>query len=248
MRANNSIPIQAKDIVELIIEKKWEENIKTPPPNLLGIDKLEFWEIFREQFFLIHGKQFIWGDENSVVMQNLNALLYYFLRDPDFFNCMNIRSDLSIPSFNKGLFIVGGYGVGKTAIMQVFESIFSSFPPYRFRIISTNKLVVDYESCEKPEDKNYFYESMTSGKRMFDDFTSENVASNFGQKDIMKKVIEERYDKHSLSHFTLNYAPGHEGNVESTLLAINQRYGGRVHERLIDMCNIVVFDGKSMRR
>lgn len=248
MKIYNGGHDQGNDIISLIVQKKIEENINNPSPNLLGIDKDELWRIFSREFFKLHKHEFLWGDKKSKVIQNLKVIFDYFLRDPSFFDSESIRGDLSVPSFEKGLMIFGGYGVGKTSIMQTFELIFKDFIPFRFKVISTNNVVMQYESCRTPEDKEYFFKSMTSGIRLFDDFTAENVASNFGYNDIMRSIIEKRYNKKILTHFTLNYAVGLEGDVGATLLEINQRYTGRVYERLIEMCNIVEFKGKSLRR
>jgi len=118
----------------------------------------------------------------------------------------------------------------------------------RIKIFNTNRIVQKFENCETPNDKKTLFNQMSLGVNLYDDLTSERVASNFGHVDIMKEVIEERYMKNKLTYATSNYKENHQDDIEAALLSLGERYGSRVYDRLFEMFNIVAFTGKSMRR
>jgi len=207
--------------------------------------KKELWETFKYYFFNLNGKGFI---ENNQTVENVRTLFYYFLKDEMFFQCPNLIGELSIPSFDKGLLIIGGFGIGKTAYMKAFEKCFEKYSPHRFKIYSTNDVVTMFESCDRFDDRNTFFDKMSLGKLLFDDFNSERLANNFGKVDLLKEIIEKRYMNQKLTHITCNYADGFDMDVEKTLKEFAERYGSRVYDRLFEMFNIVTFSGKSLRR
>ena len=209
------------------------------------IDKEKLWNLFKNFFEKINGIEFKKTPES---VTNLSILFFYFLRDEKFFEHANLRTDLSSPSFYKGLIIIGGYGIGKTAYMKVLEKCLKTAKFPAFQIYSTNQVTNNYESCETAHDKKYFMDDMTRGTILFDDLTSEHVASNFGKVDIMKDILEERYTQRKMTHITINYKEGYYKDVPAALANIGERYGSRVYDRIFEMFNIIVFEGKSFRR
>ncbi|WP_053970844.1 hypothetical protein [Mangrovimonas sp. ST2L15] len=223
------------------------ENNEKDMENILKqhqIGKTQLWEKFIDQFARIHGKEFIYEEQT---IENFMPIFYYFLRDPRFFDCSALKGDLSIPSFNKGLLIIGGFGVGKTDIMKTFETLFKRFDGLRYKMFSTPSVVNTFESCGTPEDKSAFFKNMKTGTILLDDLSSEEIASNYGKTDIMKRVILERYDSRLLTHMICNFS-NLEMDVVQTLQDLGDRYGSRVYDRLFEMFNIIVFKGKSFRR
>lgn len=207
--------------------------------------KEDLWKLFKAKFTQLTGKTFIETEES---IKNVSALFFYFLRDDKFMKHPNVRADLSIPSFDKGLLIISGYGVGKTDNMKALEQCFMYLPAHRFKVFSTNALVQEFENCETPSDKNAFYNNMNRGVNLYDDLTTERDASNYGQVNLLKEILEERYMRGKLTHATANYKVGSENNVEKTIEFIGERYDSRVYDRIFEMFNIVIFSGKSMRR
>lgn len=223
--------------------QNFQSAIKKKPP--INIDKGQLWKLFKSDFLNIYGKKFI---ETPESLSNLGVLFYYFLRDENFFTHGNLRTDLSLPSFDKGLLIIGDYGIGKTAYMEVFEKCFKTVKSPAFKIYSTNQVVYNYESCNTANDKKYFMEQIIRGNILFDDLTSERIANNFGKVDIMKDILEERYMHRKMTHITLNYKEGYNKDVPAALAHIGERYGSRLYDRIFEMFNIIVFEGKSFRR
>lgn len=224
-----------------------QENQDKEMDNILNqhqIGKDELWKAFRSQFSKMHGKPFV-TDEQTI--ENIKPIFHYFLRDPQFFDCSALRRDLSVPSFKKGLLIIGGFGVGKTDIMKTFEALFKRFAGLRYKVFSTPSVVNAFESCSTPQDKEAFYKNMNMGTILFDDLGSENVASNYGITDVMQGVLLKRYDSSLLTHIICNFS-NPDMDVVQTLQDLGKRYDPRIYDRLFEMFNIIVFQGKSFRR
>ena len=218
-----------------VVEKKFTKN--------------ELWKLFKTTFKEVHGKDFIYDDE---VLENIKPLMYYFLKDENFFSCKNL-SNLSQPSFDKGLLIIGNFGNGKTSVMAVFEKIFKTVKSISFKGYSTNEIVNMFEKINpslkdqvitRPE----FDQMMHTGKRYFDDIKTERHASNFGKMNLMKDILEVREKNNLLTHITCNFKDGFENDLQAGLDEFEEKYGSRLYDRLFKMFNIIEFKGKSFRR
>lgn len=208
------------------------------------LDKDFLWKLFSKNYFLNQGVEY---SKDNVSIENLKPLIYYFIGDlENFKKCKNVSS-LSEPSLRKGLLIIGGYGNGKTSVMKSFEKSFKK-SNIVFRSYTTNELVMMFEAISSQFDKDLFYKELRSGTMYFDDVLSERDASNFGKVNIMKDVLEERYNKNLRTYITCNYRPEANGDLEQGLSQFGERYGSRVFDRLFSMFNIVEFKGKSYRK
>lgn len=194
-----------------------------------------------------------WKEQNELgfevtneTIENLKPVMYYFLRDDKFFQCSRL-TDFSKPSFDKGLLIMGGYGNGKSSIMQAFNSILCHHPKLSFALYDANDIVLDYEQTDSPEDRRTLLRPLLNGRAHFDDLKTESIASNYGKKNIFKDVLEIRYKNKLLTHVTCNYMQGHSGDVQMGLEEFGVKYGGRVYDRIKEMFNVIEFKGKSFR-
>lgn len=211
--------------------------------------KIELWKLFLTTFREIHGKNFVYNDE---VLENIKPLMYYFMKDDNFFSCKNL-SNLSDPSFDKGLLIIGNFGNGKTATMAVFEKIFKPIKSTSFKGYSANEVVNMFEKInptlkEQILTRAEFDKLMHSGKRYFDDVKTERHASNFGKMNLMKDILEVREKNNLLTHITCNFKDGFENDIQAGLDEFEEKYGSRLYDRLFKMFNIIEFKGKSFRR
>lgn len=214
----------------------------------ITITAKKLWELFKENFQTVNNKVFV--KTEGVTIKNLEPLIYYFSRDERFFNCENL-SQLSEPSFDKGLLIVGTFGNGKTATMKVFEHIFKGVPGITFKGYSTNEAVLMFEKCTGENAETYrreFEQTMYRGTRYFDDMKTERIASNYGKVNIFKEIMEERYNRKSKTFVTCNYKEGFEGDLEVAIDEFGEKYGARVYDRIFEMFNIIEFKGKSFRK
>ncbi len=232
---------------------KYLNEIKTPnekkEPQM--IDKEWLWKRFLVAYYQNEGVRFSTkfnGEEDHDVIENLKPLIYYFIGDFDNFKKCKQVSDLSEPSMNKGLLIIGDTGNGKTSIMNAFETALR-VTNVRFLSYSTNEVVSMYESCEKPIQKEEFNDLMTTGTRFFDDVLTERLASNYGKANIIKDILEERSLKKKRTYITCNYVDGDDTlNLKNGLLQFYDKYGKRLYDRIFSDFNIIEFKGKSRRR
>ncbi|WNH10010.1 hypothetical protein [Thalassobellus suaedae] len=208
------------------------------------LDKELLWELFTKNYFINEGVRY---SKELQSIENIKPLIYYFIGDlENFKNCNNV-SELSEPSLNKGLLIIGGYGNGKTSVMKAFESSFKK-SNIVFRSYTTNDLVMMYEAIDNQFDKDLYNNNLRSGTIYFDDVLSERDASNFGKVNIMKEIFEERYNRSLRTYITCNYKDDTNDDLEVGLAQFGERYGSRVYDRLFSMFNIIEFKGKSFRK
>jgi len=214
----------------------------------------ELLKLFIYEFEKREKRKFVRNDDSK---NNILPLIYYFTKDKRFFNCSNIiddkvningREKQSVPSFDKGLLIIGNFGNGKSSSMDVFHRIFSKYDNLKFGKYPANDVVEYYEGCDYPEDKRMFWERMSKPVIYFDDVKTERIASNYGKANMFKDVIEKREVRKLKTHITCNFKPGHPDSINDALIEFAEKYGSRVFDRLFSMFNILIFTGGSFRR
>lgn len=205
----------------------------------------QLYQSFKEKFLEVNSRPFIKID--GITIKNLEPLIYYFSKDERFFECENL-SKLSEPSFEKGLLVIGNYGNGKTSTMITFERIFQNIKGISFKGYTANEVVGMFEKCGDDISKKEFERKVNFGTRYFDDVKTERIASNFGKVNLFKDILESRYNNKVKTFVTCNFKDGFEGDIEAALEEFGEKYGGRVHDRLFEMFNIIEFKGKSFRK
>src|SRR5690606_25060862 len=91
-------------------------------------------------------------------LENLKPLIYYFIGDyENFKKCENV-SKLSVPSFSKGLLLIGGYGNGKTSVMKALQTSLAH-TNVSFRTKTANDAVGEFEACPDNEHKEEFWKT-----------------------------------------------------------------------------------------
>ena len=236
---NSSCDIICKKIIENVKNKELCNKIEHP------YNKKWLWEQFRFEFESLTGMSFEYT--NNYIKENLSAIFLYFMNDLSFFSSENLFSEDVAPSFNKGLFLVGKVGFGKTKFMSCFETLFKGYKPHSYKLVSVDDVVDDYEAIKFPYDKQYFYKKYTQGIILFDDLHSEKIANNYGLANTMKEIIMRRSRKNLKTHFTMNPIEGFEDDPKGNLLALESVYGARVVDRLFNMCNYINLNGRSKR-
>ena len=178
-----------------------------------------------------------------IVNQNnkafLSAIAAYFYKDESF---LTNPSVLNRPDFDKGLLISGSFGLGKSTIMEVMQNLGKGFKidNMNYKIRSCNSIVTQYETLDSrnPQAEREFFRNLTKKNEIyFDDFGTEDIASRFGKKELMKSILEERYSSRVKTHVTTNL----------TMQEISDRYGERVADRIPEMFNLIKIEGESFR-
>ncbi len=211
--------------------------------SALKADKPEIAPMDTSASRLYHASISALGWESSDL---LCTLCYYFAGDEKFFSSP-ILSNESKPSFEKGLLIVGGYGIGKTAslkqLSQLCAGTQSAFP-----VLSAAQVVYDYECNREPFERSQFVKKMSRGTKCFDDVKAEAISNNYGKRELFRDILEHRANQGAKTYMTCNYPDAlkalqqkHPGMqpVEFALNEFLKRYGSRVYDRLFSMCNII---------
>lgn len=243
MEINNLDTQSNLDIIKLVKRSIKSSSLETRKEH--PFNKKYLWVLFKKEFKNLFGKRFLC---DPGVAKNIEPIFYYFLESEKFFECPNLRFDISEPSFKKGLLLIGGVGVGKTHIMETFQSLFRKYTPHRFNIMPTFDVVDKYEGINTKDDRIFFYQSLTKGTILFDDLNGERMANNYGRINVMKDILGRRYAANIKTHLTLNYLPGCENDISASLLKLGEVYDQRIIDRMYEMFNIIQFKGLSMRR
>ncbi|TQM18302.1 DNA replication protein DnaC [Chryseobacterium aquifrigidense] len=239
-------------------------------PELKPMKAESLYNTFKVNFPLVNKKEFDETANNGEAETLVYTLIAYFLKRRSFFNSP-LLNKISVPSFDKGIAIIGEPGIGKTAILRTFYEIFkygSENPlivkdiegtgqllrryDLRFKYNSVDEVVKHFEAANrhsKDTDRDYhlslFYKRYELGFNAFDDLLSEDMAKNYGSVDIMKKVLSERYVKSSPTILTLNY---YGETIKTTLDEYKARYGDRMYDRFFEMFNVIELQGVTLRR
>ena len=214
------------------------------------ITKQLIWKNFKISYQLTKGKEF---EETPDTLKNIAPVVLYFSRDPDFFKSERLLTRIGNtelkPNFSKGLLIFGNYGNGKTSIMLSMQKFMCH---YRlkgwFKAAKSHELVTEFEGIQTPLDRTEFYKKYAKHPLYIDDVKKEKIASNFGKVDVIREIIEKRYDNNAITHITCNQREGDATiDIEDTLAEFGERYGEHVYDRMFEMFNIIEFKGKSFR-
>ena len=184
-------------------------------------------------YFELKRKRFEVDEYNSFL---LNLICKYFSQDSTFESVH--KADL-----NKGVFIYGSTGTGKTSIFNIIQNISKKYrlKALWFPIISTSDVVHKFNTDKF---KDHVINRYSNGIYMFDDLGAEGEANNlfvFGKEDIFIKILEARYNafitKGTKTHITSNL----------NIAEISKRYGKRVEDRFYEMFNFIELNGESRR-
>lgn len=173
----------------------------------------------------------------------IDALCLYFSKDARF---NDLQANFSL---NKGIFLFGEIGCGKTAIMSLFQD--NSFKS--FSLVSCSKISNDFtQNGTAVIDK---YSSLIQSSRpdltygqkflgvCFDDFGTEENKKHFGNSsNVMADILLARYSNNfrmpGQTHLTTNL----------TEYEIENIYGNRVRSRMREMFNVIEFSSDSPDR
>ena len=180
------------------------------------------------------------------------ALLAYFIRDRVICQRLGLKPQ-------KGLFLMGPIGCGKTTLMQLLASwrldnlSADTTHPDRVhvpRCVSAREVVrqflqggysvIDRYGAKSYHSKHHGYGPMLQYDQpityCFDDIGTESDAKHYGNDcNVMAEILLDRYDqfiRHGMiTHLTTNL------NAET----LEDIYGNRVRSRLREMCNLICF-------
>jgi hypothetical protein len=229
---------------------------------------------FIKAFEVLNGKKFELTEDSIL---NIKAVVKYFANDPTFFECERLIKEIGdrklVPSFKKGILIVGDFGNGKSTIMQTFEHLiehnhkiafdkkwhnYQDWKDLRFKVKACRSVASEYEYLKKDDSKKDFLDKYSTFNYCFDDITKEQIASNYGLKNVIQIILENRYDdifirikedkRINRTHGTLNYNKDYPGNLKIAIQSLGLKYEPHMYDRALELFNIIEFKGKSFRK
>lgn len=142
-------------------------------------------------------------------------------------------------SLDKGLFITGNVGVGKTLLAKLMTHTTRVF---RQPLVTTNRICDKYQENGIEFIMNQYGATDRFTGYVFDDLGAERIPVNYmgNTLNVMERIILNRYEQrqHHLTHFTSNL----QGDE------IEKIYGSRVRSRLREMCNVFQLTGTDRRK
>jgi predicted ATPase len=185
-------------------------------------------------------------DQHNV--QIFELLCYYFSEDERFVGLAE-DAGISNPSLEKGIYIAGNFGVGKTWLLKLFSRNQRQVFAIQNAKEIADKFEVEGESsieqfvnCPKlpvNDVSNFYHKSMGL---CIDDMGTEDIKNHYGnKKNVVGDLIELRYSKKNtgtLLHATSNLT----GDQLKTF------YGGRVASRMREIMNVIELTGQDRRK
>ena len=208
-----------------------------------------FWKLFLLQYEIVNQKKFVATETNKSFVF---TLIYYFLRFENFYKSTLLYNvDNCEVALDKGLLIVGSFGVGKTSIAKTIVSIIENLSLNHYsnpvRMHNSLQLVEEFESSPS-ECRNEIITKYSKGFRIFDDVKNEREASNFGKVELFREILYKRCENKNYRTILLsNYDSEHPNDMAQAIDSFG-RYGDRVYGRLFESFNFIEFKGKSMRK
>jgi len=156
-------------------------------------------------------------------------LCLYFTGDPK-----------SVYSLDKGIYLAGGVGCGKTTIMRLFMNN----PRIDYGVVQCLKVSDMYKEKDRGHEVVHMYANATA--ICFNDLGTEiesGEASNFGnKKNVLGEIVFNHYELNSEKQFNFHFTSNYGADK------IAHYYGERFRSRLREMCNIIVLDGIKDKR
>lgn len=150
-----------------------------------------------------------------------------------------------IYDLNKSIALIGRTGSGKTKTMEIMSQYMNiddvkyikngKLIRFNYKIISSREIVNQYAIKGYDAIQKYIMISNIC----IDDIGSESISAKYYGTELnaIEEIIEMRYSKGLMTHFTSNY------NTDDIL----ELYGSRVHSRIMQTCNIITLNGKDYR-
>jgi hypothetical protein len=176
----------------------------------------------------------IWNEETDLILERITR---YFIGDPG----DPTRPDVDWIPLTKCVFLYGAVGVGKTFLFRIMRTLTQVVPinEMAFQIVSAKKIILAVHNAKSMAPIGKLH----AGGLLIDDLGEEKKQSLiYGEaQDPMDHLLGDRYESYIETglptHFTSNVMPGE----------LEEIYGTRNYDRLLEMTVPILFPGTSKR-
>lgn len=149
------------------------------------------------------------------------------------------------PVADRGIFLIGPPGVGKTHLTVAVLRALIEQKGARGVFYDTRELLrvirSTYDPALRESERDVLRPVMTADVLVLDDLGSEKTSE--WVDETLNLIVNTRYSEKRLTLFTSNYVDDPEGPPESLLFRIGRRMRSRLHE----MCEFIDLDGADYR-
>ena len=151
---------------------------------------------------------------------------------------------------NKGVLIIGDIGVGKTAMMRIFQRLLKD-TERRFKWVNGYDLK-DLSELQTSLEIKAIYGANLKCDLYIDDIGFSFDTKRFGNTvNIITEILMVRYELFITSgfktHLSSNLVTAIKNNTEN-LPTLEKVYGNRVLDRVKEMCDLITWKGESLRK
>jgi len=151
---------------------------------------------------------------------------------------------------SKSVFITGSIGIGKTAMMKVIQRLFKD-TQRRFKWVSGYELKDLSETLTIMEIKSLYGAGLKCDLYIDDIGFSIDVKRYGNTVNIISEIIMDRYELFISSGFKTHISSNITASIknnEKNIPTIERLYGARVLDRIKEMCDLIIWDGESLRK
>lgn len=149
----------------------------------------------------------------------------------------------------KSLLIIGGLGVGKSAMMKIMQRMFKDTTS-RFKWVNAYELKDLSEIYTTLQIKEMYGYDLKMDLYIDDIGVAVDVKRYGNTVNIITEILMERYDLFINSGFKTHLSSNLLTSVlnESNSVTLKSVYGARILDRIIEMTSVVIFKGDSRRK
>lgn len=184
------------------------------------------------------------GGKNGLILtEDLNTFyqqLFAYLNQDKRVEEVNTLGTKTNWSLDKGLFIAGGYGVGKTLILDFLREVKTTF---QISGVHTNAYQITKEYAIEQQNLDYLgYREIVKAKNLFIDEVGDEpkVSKSYGnEENVIYRTLKIKLDLIESQRFPKDKI---FLTTNLSIQELTERYGERVMDRIKGAMNVIIFN------